>query len=276
MSKVRKDFYIVFGICILLLIGGSFFDYEISNFLYNRSSFFWKIIHVFAQIPTYILLTFFSMGIFNTRNKDGSVESMLSFFFGILGSVVFGFLACYILLYKMDLYSITMNVSTDIGINVCCYVITKLICDHDKANLRKYSKMMLCSFMVCIVFSFIIITLFDRSPYRNLDGMVNVFVPWYKVRFLPSVSGYLHRSFPSITVLMASFILYINIFNTFARSFKKRKMIAFILGYSWLFVVVLSQLILGYAYISDIMISIIMQGIVSILVYKIVYRKKVS
>ena len=53
-------------------------------------------------------------------------------------------------------------------------------------------------------------------------------------------------------------------------------MIAFILGYSWLFVVVLSQLILGYAYISDIMISIIMQGIVSILVYKIVYRKKVS
>lgn len=276
MSKVRKDFYVVFGICILLLAIGILFDYEISSFLYNRSSLLGKFIHVFAQIPTYILLSFFSMGIFNTRDKDGSAKSMLSCFFGILGSIIFGFLACYILLYNMDLYSITMIVAADIGINVCCYVITKLICDHDKANLRKYSEMILISFMTCIVIAFVLITLFDRSSYRNIDGMVNVYMPLYKLRFIPSISGYLHRSFPSITVLITSFILYINIFNTFARSFKKRKMIAFVLGYSWLFAVVLSQLILGYAYISDIMIGIIMQAVISIAVYKIVYRKKVS
>ena len=276
MRKVRSDFYVVFGICILLLIVGSVFDYEISNFVYNRSSFFAKAIHVFAQIPTYILLTFFSMGIFNTRNRDGSIESMLSFFLGLVGSIVFGFLAGYVLLLNMELYSITMIVAADIGIIVCCYVITKLICDHNADNLRKYSKMMLYSFVTCIIIAFVLITVFDRSPYRRLDGMVNVFTPWYSVRFLPNITGYLHRSLPSINVLIASFVLYVNIFNTFAKSFKKRKVIALIIGYSWLFIVSLSQLILGYAYTSDIMISIIMQTVVSILVYKVVYRKKAN
>lgn len=276
MSKVRKDFYIGFGICFILLIVGTLFDYEISSMLYNRSSLFGKAIHVFAQIPTYVLLTFFSMGIFNTRNKDGSMESMLSFFLGIVGSTIFGFLTGYVLLYNMDLYSITMIVAATIGINVCCYVITLLICDHDKFNLRKYSKMMLISFVICIFISFVLITLFDRSPYRDLDGMVKVFIPWYQVRFMPSLTGYLHRSFPSITILIASFILYLNVFNTFARTFRKRKMIALILGYSWLIMVSLSQLVLGYAYVSDIMISIIMQTIISIIVYKIIYRKKTS
>lgn len=276
MGKVRKDFYVLFGACLLLLILGTIFDYQISSYLYNRSSFFGQVIHIFAQVPTYILLTFFCMGIFNTRSKDGSIESMLSFFFGILGAIGFGFLAGYVFLYNMDLYSITMIVAADIGINVVCYVMTKLICDHDALNLRKYSKTMLYSFIICIIIAIIFITLFDRLPYRRLDGMVNVYVPWYQVRFMPSVTGYLHRSFPSMNVLMAAFILYINIFNTFIRSFGKRKMIALILGYSWLFVVVLSQLILGYAYMSDIMISIILQAVVSILTFKIVYRKKAS
>ena len=276
MNKVRKDFVILFVSSILLLIIGTIFDYQISSYLYNRSSFFGQIIHIFAQIPTYVLLTFFSMGIFNTRQKDGSVESMLSFFFGILGSIVFGFLAGYVFLLNMDLYSITMIVAADIGIMVICYVITKLICDHDAENLRKYSKTMLYSFVICIAIAFLLISLFDRSSYRRLDGMVNVFVPWYQLRFAPSVSGYLHRSFPAINVLMASYVMYMNVFNTFFRSFRKRKMISFILGYSWLFIVVISQLILGHAYLSDIMISVVLQTVISILVYKIIYRKKAS
>ena len=276
MRKVRKDFYILFGICLVLLVLSIFFDYTISAVLYNRTSILSKAIHVVAQVPTYVLLSFFCLGMFNTRKRDGSTSSMLSFVFGILGAGLFGFLAGYVFLYNMNLYSITIIIACDIGIFVLCYVITKLICDHDAKNLRKYSKVGLLSFFGCIFIAFIILTFFNRVSFRRIDGMVNIYIPWYKIRFLPDISGYLHRSFPSINVLMASFMLYINIFNHFSRLFNKRKMITLIISYSWIFVVSISQLILGYAYMSDIALSLILEMVVSIGVYLIIYRKKAS
>ena len=56
--KMRKEFKIYFAITVILLILASFFDYEISHILYNRTSLFSKTIYIFSEAPTYLLLTF--------------------------------------------------------------------------------------------------------------------------------------------------------------------------------------------------------------------------
>ncbi|MGN1343153.1 MAG: phosphatase PAP2 family protein [Traorella sp.] len=269
MKKVRIDVFVFLFISILLLVLASFFDMEIANFLYNRTSMVCRFINVVAQIPTFVIMTFFCVGISNTRSKDGSLKSILSFLLGNIGAFIFGFLVGYIFLFNMDLYSITITIAVDIGINVCCYIIVKLIIDHDAENLRRISLVGLFGFVICMALGFLLISFINRAPYRKIDNLVNIFTPWYRPYIEFSLTGFLYRSFPSLVTMVSCFVIFLNSFTTFLRLLKKRKVIIMIIAYSWIFIVAISQLVLGYTYLSDVAISLILVSIVSIIVYYI-------
>ena len=144
--KMRKEFKIYFAITVILLILASFFDYEISHILYNRTSLFSKTIYIFAEAPTYLLLAFLSVGIFNTRSRDGSMGSLLSGAIGAILASIFAFIAGNVVLYNMGFYSITFALAVALGIYVCCYILTKLINDRHPLELRRISKLGIDSF----------------------------------------------------------------------------------------------------------------------------------
>ncbi len=276
MSKLGKHFYIYFLSLLALLGIASLYDLEISTYLYSRANVICKSIYVLAQIPTYLIMAFFSMGIYNTRRRDGSLNSMLNAFIGVCGTSIFSFLVGYVFLYNLDLYSITIIIAVAIGIYVLCYVFTKLICDHDEENLRNTSKTALTSFVICLILGFVAITIFQRSTYRRLDNMVNIFTVWYQPSLKFDLSGFMHRSFPSMVVLVASFSLFVNFFGSFSRMARKRDHFFNIVGYAWIFAVSLSQIVLGYSYLSDVVISLLVSWIISIFVYLIVTFRKVK
>ncbi|WP_273400747.1 phosphatase PAP2 family protein [Traorella massiliensis] len=271
--KIRKEFQIFFVILVMLLVVSYYFDYQISEGLYNRSSLICRSIHVFAQLPAYLLMAFFSAGIFNSRSRDYSAYSMLSAAGGFLLTAVFGFLCGYVFLYNLGLYSITLIMAIDIGIFVCCYMVTKLICDHDALALRKASRLGLSSFALILFITLIGTAFFDRIPFRRLDGTVNVFEPWYLSGFSFEPTGFLNRSFPSITMALTADILLINLVPEFARRFRDRKTILSMISFSWILLVAISQLILGYSYLSDILIGLLI-GCLSILLFSIIYYRK--
>ena len=271
--KIRKEFQIFFIILVMLLVVSYYFDYKISDDLYNSSSLICRSIHVFAQIPAYLLMAFFSAGIFNSRSRDYSSFSMLSAVGGFLLTAVFGFLCGYVFLYNLGLYSITLIMAIDIGIFVCCYMVTKLICDHDAYALRKASKLGLSSFALILIITLTCTAFVDRIPFRRLDGTVNVFKPWYLAGLSFDPMGFLNRSFPSITLALSSDILLINLIPQFSRRFRDRKTILSIISFSWIFVIAISQIILGYSYLSDILIGLLI-GCMSIFLFYLVYYKK--
>ena len=272
--KMRKDLQIFLLIVVMLLVVSYYFDYAISDILYNRSSLVCKTIHIFAQLPTYLLMAFFSAGIFNTRRRDSSYQSMLSAAGGFVMTAIFGFVCGYVFLYNLGLYSITLTIAIDVGVFVCCYIITKLICDHDPLDLRKASKLGLSSFLMIIVVTMVLISLFDRVPFRRLDGSIYVFEPWYLSDLIFDPLGFMNRSFPSITMAMASDILLINLIPAFAIRFRERKTILSIISFSWIFIVAVSQMILGYAYLSDVLIGLLIGNFSIMLFYYIFNRER--
>lgn len=248
---------ILMGIMLLLLVIASFYDLALSELLYNRTSLFAKTVHVFAQLPTYILMAFFSAGVFNTRKRDGSANSMASAFGGFLLTAGFGFLCGYVFLFNLNLYSMTLTMAIAIGIFVCCYIITKLICDDDAKQLRKISFAGLISFGFAYLIGMVMILLLERMPFGRLDASINVFEAWYRLRFHPDQFGVLTRCFPSLNTLIASSVLMMNLFSVSFKRFSESEIMVKIATYSWLFVVALSQVVLGYAYVSDVVISIL-------------------
>lgn len=272
--KMRKDFQIFFVIVVMLLVVSFYFDYAISDTFYNRSSLVCKTIHIFAQVPTYLLMAFFSAGIFNTRRRDYSYNSMLSAAGGFLLTAVFGFVCGYVFLYNLGLYSITLIIAIDVGIFVCCYIVTKLICDHDSENLRRVSMLGLSSFIVVLALTMLLVSLFDRVPFRRLDGSMYVFEPWYLSDLVFDPLGFLNRSFPSVTMALASDVLLVNLIPSFAMRFRERETILTIISFSWIFIVAVSQIILGYAYLSDLLIGLLIGYLSIMLFYYIYYREK--
>lgn len=271
--KMRKEFKIYFAITIGLLIFASIFDREISDILYNRTSLFFKTIYIFAEAPTYLLLTFLSVGIYNTRSRDGSMQSMLSAAVGATLASIFAFIAGNVVLYNMGLYSITFTLAVALGIYVCCYILTKLINDRHPLELRRISKLGIISFLIIISISYLLTTFFNRAPYRRLDGMVNIFENWYQLRFDFNINGFVSRSFPSLTVSFACIMIIVNFFARFLRKFSSRRVIISIAIYSWIFIVIMSQLVLGYCYLSDAMMSLVIGNIVITCCYYFIYKE---
>lgn len=271
--KMRKEFKIYFAITVILLIIASFFDYEISHILYNRTSLFSKTIYIFAEAPTYLLLAFLSVGIFNTRSRDGSMRSLLSGAIGAILASIFAFIAGNVVLYNMGFYSITFTLAVALGIYVCCYILTKLINDRHPLELRRISKLGISSFLIIILISYLLTTFFNRAPYRRLDGMVNIFENWYQLKFAFDINGFVSRSFPSLTVSFACVMIVINLFAKFLKMFDERRVLISIAIYSWIFVVIISQLVLGYCYLSDAMMSLVIGNIVISCCYYFIYRE---
>ena len=272
--KMRKEFKIYFAITLLLLIVSSFFDNEISHMVYNRTSLFSKTIYIFSEAPTYLLLTFLSVGIYNTRNRDGSIASMLSAVVGATLASIFAFIAGNVVLYNMGLYSVTFTMAVALGFYVCCYILTKLINDRHPLELRRISKLGIISFLIIISISFLLTTFFERAPYRRIDGMVNIFENWYQLSFSFDINGFMSRSFPSMTVSFASLLIVVNFFARFLRMFEEKRIIISIAIYSWIFLVIMSQLILGYCFLSDAMMSLVIGNIVISCCFYFIYRYK--
>lgn len=274
--KLRKDFYIFIGIQLVFLLVGTFFDYSISVAMYDHSSLFSKSVNAVASLPVYMMLAFFSAGIFNSRSRDRSYQSKASAVLGFFFTALFGFLGGYDLLYNMNLYSITMTMAFAIGVFVCCYILTKLICDHHAEQLRKVSKLVLTSWAVILLISLILILFVQRIPFRRLNESIYAFVPWYRPQFVFDWIAFTDRAFPSLIVAWNMLIMYINMFPMFVSRLRFRKAILMIISYSWLFVVAVSQMTLGYAYLSDIAIAMLISTLVMLGTYMYFYREKES
>lgn len=272
--KIKKEFIIYYAIAFILLGFASFFDIEISQVLYNRASIISKTIYIFSVAPTYLLLTFLSVGIFNTRKRDASMGSMLSAVIGVVLASVFAFIAGNVVLYNMGLYSVTFTMAVALGIYVCCYILTKIINDRHPLELRRISKLGIISFLLIIFISYILTACFNRVPFRRIDGMINVFENWYQLKFEFDINGFMSRSFPSLTVSFASVLIVVHLFTRFLKLFKDRRALVSIVIYSWIFVVIMSQLILGYCYLSDAMISLVIGNIVIACCYYFIYKEE--
>lgn len=271
---MKKKFIVYSVLIIILLAISSIYDYEISEFLYNRTNLLCTSIHIIAQTPTLFLLALLSVGIYNTRNRDASLASMFSAILGALSAIVFGFIGVYTVLYNLGYYSITFTIAIDLGIYICSYILTKIISDRHADELRKLSKLGLLSFISLVVVLFISTACFERIIFRRLDGVVNVFSNWYDFNFDLALNGFTNRSFPSFTVGYASISLIVYFFSRFLTIFKERRIILSILIYAWIFVVTISEIVLGYAYLSDAMMSLLIGNFVIGVNYLIIYSEK--
>lgn len=272
--KLRKELIVFMVMAIVLLVIGSFFDYQISNYLFNSQSLISKSVNIVVELPTYLMMAFFSGGIFNTRNHDENFASYASAMMGLGLMIIFGFMCGYQFLLNMGLYSITLTLAVDIGICISAYILTKLISDHHALGLRKLSKVALISFFIMLLTVVGIKCVFHRVPFRRLYGSLEVYAPWYQSQVLFDLLSYDLRSLPSSGCSLAAMLLMLILIPEFVFDFKDKKEIVMILICAWIFLVAMSLIILGYAYLSDVVLGMMISVGSIVIAYAWVYLRK--
>lgn len=272
--KTRKDVFVIIVLLLVTLGVSSLYDYQISMLLINRQSLISKTINVLAELPTFVMMTFFGAGIYNTRNKDNTNASMMSAIIGGIIMIVFGFLCGYVLLLNMGLYSITLIFASTVGICVCCHVLSRILTDYNANSLRKISKVGILSFIGMVIVVYGLRFTFERIPFRRLDGSLNVYTAWYESTLYFDPLGFELRSMPSFASALSAMVFMVNLSTAITNRLKEKRIILTIITLSWIFVVSISEVILGNAYLSDVVIGILISMIMIAIFYKIIFREK--
>ena len=201
---------VVFAIYISLMITFTFFDYKITNHLFNPGTTFGKIFEVLGPFPMPLFVIYSGVSLFfiTFRKRITQIFSYIGLSFALIYTSFMGVMtfkhsyASWMFIPSIIIYVLLITFSLLLNIKI----------GGAGIDLKKKHRMIcLCIFIVSfssIFGSDLIKSVFGRVRYINLDSIENYY-PWYHINkfdFNSSFpSGHASRS---LTLICASFILF--------------------------------------------------------------------
>ena len=281
-NTIKKNTVVLLIVLIVCFLIGTFFDLTISNSLYSKNNIigcFFTVVGIYPFFSFNIYASSFVLGYEIVNNKKTN----------IIRKVICAVIACVYIVYiggslltkdgvGMLLPELSKTLETLIIIfGILCLGVTTFAYGYSKGKKCKDIKKVNNTYrlLICLVIAYILMTslksFFNRPRYRvtlkNIPGIE--YTPWYKkindIKSLVLENGIDNeeiRSFPSGHGLVSGCC--VAIFSTY---FKNKKL-GFIIGTLYMSLVMLSRIILGAHFLSDVTFG----AIVSILAY-IAYLK---
>lgn len=229
--------YLISGL-VLLIIVGTFFDYQISNQLFISNTFFGEIVERIGALPSYILATI-SLFILIKTSKNRFI---------IVGLYLTNFLViCY---FMKDALALNTSFLTSILVIALTSLIIIIIEEKvfrkiDKITLLKYRQIAINSFIFFLLLQFgvqIIKVIWARPRFYSLNS-INEFIAWYHPH--PYTFDDAFMSFISGHTANASAIIMLSVFTE-----KKRQW--FIFSAIWIVIVAMGRIVNGNHFLTDV------------------------
>lgn len=260
--------YNVFYIClfIILFIIGTFYDFQISCYLFNSSSFFGRLLASYGAFPaTFLIMVSSYVFLFNTKKiylkLVGVILLVGSFYYGITNGYEYG---------------LGINIIQSAIISIFVYFIPSIFLyrylnKNEENLLRLALTIVLVVFLQLLIVNIIkLIWLRPRMIFIMTENNIK-YLPWYvKGKYISNIKLDLIKSFPSAHTSNASCILLIFLIN------KKHKIFNYLITILFILMVGLSRMIVGAHFLSDISFGALITFFVYNLVVKYTYKKEVT
>lgn len=241
------------GIPLLLYIAAmttfAFFDLDISNAMYNKENLFGKIFEVIGEVPfTFIALIGFTT-LFITRNRNVKWKNILIAIIAVVGMLAYGFLLPFFVLNylkvsKAWIYGIVLMLPNC----AASYFSMKWLCQKHGDELKTVAIIAILTILGQQVFVNLIKVIWGRPRMRDMSDPITEFIPWY----LPNWFGG-GNSFPSGHSANAACVVVITLLpDVFSRRKKVGYAITVGISYLWLISVMVSRVIAGAHFASDV------------------------
>lgn len=266
--KTQKDLKI-FGVIIIALLGiGAFADLSISHVLYNPTSIFGNVFEIVGELPSTFIATLCALIIAVSQTKINwkSIGS------GIL-AILFSLMAGIMLIAYWDGPNVLALILALIilGIN---YFLAKSICKAGNPKAYQAAKLGLQLFLIVIVTFNLIKLGWGRERYRHMIeiGSFEGFSAWFIPQGLASGNEFM--SFPSGHSANSSIILWITLLPAFIPSLATKENLLKIVAGIWIACVMVSRIVMGAHFLSDVTVGMSITLIVFYLLYRRLFREE--
>lgn len=284
----HKGLLILLGLCVIGFVCGTFYDLVITQTIYNK---FRPLFIIFTIIGTYPFFTYnvyagsFVLGYYKSnKDKENKYKKVLCIIIACVFAFFIGGQSV-----SQDGVGIILPVLTNtqklsLILSLCLLLgVTSAVCGYCKGKKCKDSKQVeeIYNLMICLTMGFIFMqvfkNLFHRPRYRlilqDLDGIK--YVNWYEriddILLLQDRYGFETneiRSFPSgHGYSCAASALVFSIFT-------KNKKFGFVLGSVFTIIVMLSRIVLGAHFLSDVCFGAII-GLIMCLIHIRIIRRRI-
>lgn len=260
--NVKKMTLVVIVIWVILSLIFGLYDLAISIAVVDEASAWGNFGAVYGELPGYGLIGIALATFFGSYIKNLKLQKLPALIIIVIGLLF--------LIFDSDFY-----VGFSLIIPIILYAI--ITWNKDWRNYRTLAGIIsLLAVIHPLLFVQIVKILCGRVRFRNLESGFTNFTPWF---LPPGISGG-GKSFPSRHTAMSFMFIPLLIPLSKILSEKKEKkflvIIAIILIIGWAIFVAASRVVVGAHYVSDVLFSGGVASIVTILLYKWIYVKRMN
>ncbi len=254
-SKAKNKTIIFFIVAITLYFSlmtvFAFYDLNISIALYDKESIFAKVFETIAEVPfNFLALTSFTI-LFLTRKKEKTFLNIFLMIIYIIGMLAYGFLIVFFVLNYLKIKNAWIyGLSFTIPIDLITYFSLLPLSKKEGENLKRIAIIAVLTILIEQAIINVLKYSWGRPRMRDLINPQSDFRPWYLPNWFKQGD-----SFPSGHSANASCIIAFTLLpEIFSKKNKKLKVIiSSILCYAWIITVMISRIIQGAHFASDVL-----------------------
>ncbi len=279
----KKNISMIVLMLLVFMIGGSFYDYQISQALFNIESPFRIFFASFGQAPAMLCLAAGGTLLFRMMDTNKKISSFFCVFFGI----VLNLLA--ILGITMDpmLYIENMNPAVSALIAVVITAIAdmlllKLTKDSSKEQIKKFIQLALLTMFLQMIIINLIKIPWGRPRMRMISVTEQAsFQPWWvigsdmKTKLTAiGVASEEFKSFPSGHTGCASCAMLLAALPLLSDKLKGKENLLLGIGVLFTLIVAVSRIIMGAHFLTDVTVGMSVTFALICILIKVIYKDK--
>lgn len=250
-KRKTSPLYLLFPFLLLLSVI-TFFDLRISESLYNPKSNLALFFEAFGELPALIIALSSSSVLLATYEHPRPIKR-------IINTLGFGFLSLLLSIMlglKMSRY-LNLPMYSDIVLIFVSFIGSMVLVNSLTLNvnkeLRTVAKICIITLSTALVSTTLLKIIWGRIPFHLLDHNQSNYTPWY---FINGFTFDTERmSFPSSHVASAATIICLSLIPKISVSLNEHTKSFSSLALIWLFLVMISRIILGKNYSTDTLIA---------------------
>lgn len=278
----KKKYCIIIGIVLLsLMIIGSFFDYQISQFLYNQNNVFGIFLASYGQLPAMLCFAVGGTLLLHMLDKHKKIEMGLCYFFAVflnLFAVLGITMDPMLYIQGMPIFvSLVIAIAIVGFIDVLVYRVSK---GASKETIKKIIILVLTVVFIELIVINIVKIPWARPRMRMISSRSDAsFQPWWIVGsqmksqlMALGVASEEFKSFPSGHTANAACAMLLCVLPMLNTKLRGKEDLLFFVGVLFAFLVAFSRIIMGAHFVTDVVVGMSVSFIIQIIVVRILFK----
>ena len=278
----KKNCLLIGGLLCILMVIGSFFDFQISMQLFNIDSLFGMLLASYGQLPAMLCVSVAGMLLIKISKGQKKIVVILSYLFGILFNI-FAIMGITMdpMLYIPHMSIVLSVMIAVIIVGVIDFIMWKLTPTANREQVKKVIILFLGVMFLEIIIINVIKIPWGRPRMRMITAQNQVFQPWWvigsdmKEQLMSlGIAAEEFKSFPSGHSANAACAMMLGVLPVICQKLKGKENLLSFIGIMLTLTVAFSRIIMGAHFLTDVTVGMSVTFLIEVIFVHLLWKRK--